>query len=257
MIKLPISCFIIAKNESLRIEKTIKSVIDLVDEVIVIDSGSIDGTQKIASDLGCFVKTKEWNGYGLQKRFGEDACRNDWLLNLDADEYLTKDVAEEIVELFKNIRKYSFYSFKVTAIYHKWKKPRFLSSYHKCVRLYDKNIGRFSESAVHDSVITLNHKIKMIKNPIYHNSVMSYTHLINKQNSYIKLQAETLKKRNISLLIIRLVIELPFSFFKYYIIRRHFTGGLSGFLTASIQSYFRWKRIVLFIVAYIRSKSLQ
>ncbi|MBT5641372.1 MAG: glycosyltransferase family 2 protein [Rhodobiaceae bacterium] len=253
MKKLPISCFIIAKNEAARIEKTIKSAIDIVDEVIVIDSGSTDGTQKIASDLGCFVKTNAWSGYGQQKRFGEESCRNDWLLNLDADEHLTKEVKNEIIKLFENNMAYSFYAFKVVPIYHNWKKPRFASAYHNCVRLYDKTKGRFSDSAVHDSVLTKDYTIKLLKYPIYHNSVKSYSHLIAKQNSYIQLQVKTLKKRNIIILLLRFIFELPFSFFKYYIIRKHITGGLSGLITATIMSYFRWKRIILFIIAYIKT----
>ena len=250
MKKLPISCFIIAKNEALRIRKTIESVIDLVDEVIVIDSGSTDGTQRIASDLGCFVKSKNWIGYGQQKRFGEDSCRNEWLLNLDADEYLTANIKDEIIRLFETKILFSFYAFKVVPIYHNWKKPRLLSSYHNCVRLYDKSVGRFSNSAVHDSVLTGNNEIKLLKHPVLHNSVRSYSHLIAKQNSYIRLQVETLKKRNIGILLLRLIIELPFSFLKYYIIRRHITGGISGLITTSIMSYFRWKRIILFIISY-------
>ena len=70
--KLPISCFIIAENEADRISKTIESVINLVDEVIVIDSGSTDGTQELATKMGCKVFFNKWKGFGLQKRFGED-----------------------------------------------------------------------------------------------------------------------------------------------------------------------------------------
>jgi glycosyltransferase involved in cell wall biosynthesis len=85
------SCFIIAKNEARRIGEVIASVRDLADEVIVIDSGSTDGTQQIAQDLGARVIFNEWPGFGPQKRFGEDQCRNDWVLNLDGDEVLSDE----------------------------------------------------------------------------------------------------------------------------------------------------------------------
>ena len=94
--KLPISCFIIAKNEADRITKTIKSVEDLVDEIIVIDSGSTDGTQDLVKKLGCKLYYNEWPGFGPQKRFGEEKAKNKWLLNLDADEYLSNELKVEI-----------------------------------------------------------------------------------------------------------------------------------------------------------------
>ena len=99
--KLPISCFIIAKNEADRISKTIESVIDIVDEVIVIDSGSTDGTQNLVKELGCKVFFNKWKRFGPQKRFGED-CKNEWLLNLDADEYLSDEIKSEILQTFEN-----------------------------------------------------------------------------------------------------------------------------------------------------------
>jgi glycosyltransferase involved in cell wall biosynthesis len=98
--KLPISVFIIAKNEADRINKPILSVIDWVDEVIVIDSGSTDGTQELAKTLGAKVIYNEWQGYGQQKIFGEKQCRNKWLLNIDADEEISPELAEEIQEIF-------------------------------------------------------------------------------------------------------------------------------------------------------------
>ena len=98
--RLPLSVFIIAQDEADRIGRAISSVIDWVDEVIVIDSGSTDGTQELAARLGARVINNAWPGYGPQKRFGEDQCRNDWLLNIDADEEITLDLRAEIVSLF-------------------------------------------------------------------------------------------------------------------------------------------------------------
>lgn len=247
MSKLPITCTIIAFNEADRIINAIQSVKPFVDEIIVIDSGSTDGTQKICSDMGCFVRFNEWTGYGPQKRFGEDVARNDWILNLDADEYLSNELMDEIINLFnKNLDK-NFYEVRVYPIYPNWSKPRLFSAYHRCVRLYNKKIGRFSDSAVHDSVITNDHEIGKLTRPVLHNTIRDFNHLIRKQDSYIKLQVETLQKKKNIILLMRCLFEFPIIFIKYYIIRRHFTGGLSGIKFSLIISYMRLKRIILFI----------
>ena len=244
--KIPISCFIIAQDEADRITNTIESVIDFVDEVIVIDSGSTDGTQDLARQLGCKVFFNKWNGYGPQKRFGEDCTKNEWLLNLDADEYLSDQIKSEILQIFDdNNKHYNFFSMKVTPIYPNWKKPRLFSASHQCVRLYNKRFGRFSNSPVHDSVETNNSKVFYFKNHIYHNSVRSFTHLIEKEESYIQLQSKTLKDKNKIFLFLRIFVEFPLAFIKYYFIRRHFTGALTGLVTALILAYYRWKRVIV------------
>ena len=244
--KLPISCFIIAQDEADRIANTIESVIDIVDEVIVIDSGSTDGTQDLARQLGCKVFFNKWKGYGPQKRFGEDCAKNEWLLNLDADEYLSDQIKSEILQIFDdNNNHYNFFSMKVTPIYPNWKRPRIFSASHECVRLYNKRFGRFSNSPVHDSVETNNSKVFYFKNHIYHNSVRSFKHLIEKEESYIQLQSKTLKDKNKIFLFLRIFVEFPLAFIKYYFIRRHFTGALTGLVTALILAYYRWKRVIV------------
>ena len=244
--KLPISCFIIAQDEADRIANTIESVIDIVDEVIVIDSGSTDGTQDLARQLGCKVFFNKWKGYGPQKRFGEDCAKNEWLLNLDADEYLSDQIKSEILQIFDdNNNHYNFFSMKVTPIYPNWKRPRIFSASHECVRLYNKRFGRFSNSPVHDSVETKNSKIFYFKNHVYHNSVRSFKHLIEKEESYIQLQSKTLKDKNKIFLFLRIFVEFPLAFIKYYFIRRHFTGALTGLVTALVLAYYRWKRVIV------------
>ncbi|MBL3200736.1 glycosyltransferase, partial [Klebsiella pneumoniae] len=67
-----LTCCIIAHNEADRIERCIRAVKDIVDEVVVVDSGSTDATVAKAEALGAKVVFHAWDGYGPQKRFAED-----------------------------------------------------------------------------------------------------------------------------------------------------------------------------------------
>ena len=94
-----LSCCIIAQDEGDRIESCILAVKDIVDEVVVVDSGSKDDTVAKCEALGAKVVFHKWDGYGPQKRFAEDCASNDWILNLDADELVTPELAREISAL--------------------------------------------------------------------------------------------------------------------------------------------------------------
>src|SRR3712207_2493548 len=97
---LPLSIFIIAQNEADRLPETLRAVRDLTDDLVLVDSGSTDGTQAVAQEFGARVIYNPWPGYGQQKRFGEDQCRHPWLLNIDADEVVPGSLAAEIRALF-------------------------------------------------------------------------------------------------------------------------------------------------------------
>ncbi len=97
---VPISVFIITKNEGDRIGQVIKAASQIASEILVIDSGSSDDTCKIALKLGASVLFNEWKGYGPQKIFAESRCKNKWILNIDADEELSPELCDEIKEIF-------------------------------------------------------------------------------------------------------------------------------------------------------------
>ena len=97
---IPISVFIITKNEEDRIEKVINAVKNFADEILVIDSGSIDKTVELSQSAGAQFYFNQWNGYGQQKIFGEQKCRNNWILNIDADEEVSPELSQEIINIF-------------------------------------------------------------------------------------------------------------------------------------------------------------
>jgi glycosyltransferase involved in cell wall biosynthesis len=251
MAKLPLSCFIISKNEADRVGRTIRSVVDWVDEVIVIDSESSDDTVAVAQEEGARVAVNPWPGFGQQKRFGEDLCRNNWLLNLDADEVVTLKLRHQIQDLFrKGAPPFVAYGMPICLVYPGATKPRFMARDHWCVRLYDRTQVRFRDSSVHDSVVTDGHRVGKLDAPLYHFSIRSFDDMKRKldRRMWISIQhADALSRLQ---LFSRLFTEFPMHFFKYYIIRRHFTGGVAGLKYALLQGKYRHLRIYRMLSGY-------
>ena len=95
--KLPLTVAVIALNAEQQIGGLLASV-DFADEVLVVDSGSTDGTARLAEGCGARVVHQDWLGYGRQKQFAVSSARNDWVLCLDVDERVTPRLAESIAE---------------------------------------------------------------------------------------------------------------------------------------------------------------
>ena len=240
-----ISCFIIAMNEADRIGRTIASVRDLVAEVVVIDSGSTDGTQVVAEAAGARVIFNPWPGFGQQKRFGEDQCRNDWLLNVDADEVVSPELASEIRGLFDTSSPtVAAFWLNDQIVYPGSTTPRPFARDHRFLRLYDRRRARFADSTLFDNVSTGGAPTAKLKNPLYHHTVRSLDDLVAKCDERARYNATFAKKKSKTVLALRLVTEFPLSFFKYYIWRTHVFGGLMGFQYAMIMAFYRFIRIV-------------
>src|ERR1700761_4206838 len=141
---LPISVFIITKDEEDRVPRAIKSVQGWVDEIIVVDSGSADKTVDVAAKLGAKVLYNEWKGYGLQKVFSEGLCRNKWLLNIDADEEISPELRDQIAAEFQDgTPHYKAYSFIIKVVSMFAQKPGMFAPRHIQTRLYHKDYFGF------------------------------------------------------------------------------------------------------------------
>ena len=244
MRRLPISCFIIAKNEADRIARTIHSVKGWVNEVVVVDSGSSDDTMAVARRAGAWAISNPWPGFGEQKRFAEDHCTNDWLLNVDADEVVTPELCREIEALFASgSPPLVAYGMPVKLVYPGASKPRLWARDHWCIRLYDRRAVRFRASAVHDSVVTGSHRYGKLQAPLHHFSMRSFDDMKRKLNERTWLSVEHSDPLSSIRLVPRLMTEMPMNFLKYYITRRHFTGGVMGLRYAAIQSWYRFLKI--------------
>ncbi len=243
---LPISCFIIAQNEADRIGHTLASVTGLASEIIVIDSGSTDDTVAIAEAAGARVIYNAWPGFGQQKRFGEEQCANDWLLNLDADEVVSPELAADIRALFSDraTPPFAVYGMKVSIVYPGWTKPRPFARDHYCYRLYDRRRARFKDSTLFDSVDPGKEPVGALPGVLHHHSVRSLADLARKADERATYNARHSKPKSTPVLMARAAVELPWNFFKYVVLRTHILGGWTGIRYAWITAYYRWQRIV-------------
>jgi len=247
---LPLSVFIIAKDEEARIEGAIKSVIGFVDEVIVVEFGSSDRTVEIAGSAGARVVHNPWEGYGQQKIFGESLCQNKWILNIDADEELTQDLVKEIQGLFDSDRVESKCGYRVKIANTFWfeKKPKRFAYYSNQTRLYNKEKAGFRNSSVHDCVIidgvkdkTLAERefIGQLKHKISHRSFLSIFQWTEKINEYSSMQAMNAVENGKTTPRLKVAFGMVFSFFQAYFFQRFFIYGLYGIIFSNIYAYAR------------------
>lgn len=243
---LPISVFIIAQDEEDRIPCVLNSVKGWVDEIIVVDSGSSDKTVEISKDIGATTFFRKWEGYGPQKVWAESQCRNQWILNIDADEEISESLKQEIISLFsKDEPEYAGYKLRIVDMRRFVTRPSRFSAQHNRLRLYRKDQAGFKDSTVHDAVILKNEHavIGQLEGLVYHRTFRSYRHAVDKLNVYTSMLAEDMVKRGRKVSLLRLATEPFTAFFKGYFIKRHCLLGVDGIFEALLFSFMRTLRL--------------
>ncbi len=244
MAPLPLSVFLITKNEADRLPSAITSVQSLADEVVVVDSGSSDATIAVAESLGARVLFHPWRGYGPQKVFAEQQCRNDWVLNLDADEAVSPELATEIAALFTaGEPAHAAYTVPILPIYPTQRTGHPWTAFHHPIRLYDRRRAGFKDHPVHDSVVVKEGTVGHLKGMVLHRSFRSLTHHVTKINETTTWRAEVLYRQG------RrpsgwLLFLLPFfAFWKSFLLRREFANGTTGIIISHMYAIQRFLRL--------------
>lgn len=241
----PISAYIRTLNEARMIGETVSAALLVADEVVVVDSGSTDGTQDIARQAGARVIDQPWLGNGKQKRAAEAACEHDWLLDLDADEIITEKLAAEIAaEFSKGQTAAAIYRIDL-ALAPPVGKPWLSFGLQKRHKLYDRRIIRQPDHEVWDQFdIPKDVSVGRLSEPILHYAFDGVESFASKLNRHSSVRAEKLALKSTPYLALRITFGAPFYFAKKYFLQQYFRGGVYGFALAKLSAHGRWLKDV-------------
>lgn len=237
-----LSVLMIAFNEADRIEDCLRSVAGWADELVVLDSGSKDGTVEIVRRYTDKVWVTDWPGYGPQRNRALDRCSGEWVLSIDADEVVTPELRDEIDRALDDPRQ------DCTVLKMPWRtwffgKPlahgRYTSPQGK---LFKREGARYRDHQVHESLLMPRRKDGFLKAPLDHYSWRGYHHVQEKHLKYACLLAEQKfahgKRGNLAYATFRFVTD----FVQQYLLRGGFLDGSRGFLMAVILAQYAFHK---------------
>ena len=241
----PLSVTIITCNAAALIRQCLESV-SWADEIVIVDSGSSDQTLTIAREFTQNVIHNPWPGYGAQKQFAVSQARHDWILSLDADEWLSNELAINIRNLMNGTPDQQAYTCN--------RRNRFMGRWLRhgegypdiSLRLFDRRHAHWGHDEIHERVIlagTAGH----LRGDLMHESEQGLANYLDKQNCYTSLQAKALHAQGKRATIGHLLLSPGLRFIKFYVLRRGFMDGLPGLvhiLIGCFNSFMKYAKLL-------------
>lgn len=246
-----LSAVIITLNAARQLDACLQSVA-FADEILVVDSGSSDGTVTLAEQRGARVVHQDWLGYGPQKRFAANAAAHRWVLSLDADERVSDALREVIL---RELRAPRF------AAYAMARRNRFMGRWLRhgegypdwSVRLFDRERANWSEDAIHEKVV-VSGPLGRLEGDLLHESEQGLADYLAKQNRYTTLQAEQLYARGRRAGLARLALSPILRFVKFYFVRLGFLDGVPGLVHIAIGCFNSFAKYAKLRELYLRDR---
>lgn len=251
--KLPLSVFIVTKNEAQYILDVIESVY-FADDIVVVDSGSSDNTVQLAESAGARVIFNEWPGFAKQKNFAMNQCKHDWMLNLDGDEVLPPNVANSIKKVIDSNEKAVYRLHFEDVFWSKKMSPK--SGKRSIVRLFKKDLAQYPlDRKVHENlVVSKGIPQKSLPGLVTHYGYESTEILMMKQNKYSSLKAMEKFEKGKKPSLLKLTFIFPLTFVKAFFFKRMFLSGKRGFVHATIDAMYSFLKEAKLFELYYRSK---
>jgi glycosyltransferase involved in cell wall biosynthesis len=231
---LSLSVIITTLNEEKNIGRCLRSVQGIADEIVVVDSASTDATRAICATFGARVFIRAWEGYSAAKNFGASQATHDFILSLDADEALSDELRNSILEV-KSQDGIGFFSFKrITNYCGHWIKH---CGWYPDVklRLYDRRLARW-EKLIHEKLAPWPDRVQLLRGHCLHYSYYTIAGHVQQANKFTDLTAQQAFGDGKKSGWLKIVVSPWFKFIKSYVLQLGFLDGYYGFVISRISA---------------------
>ncbi|MBW4360781.1 glycosyltransferase family 2 protein [Flavobacterium taihuense] len=214
------------------------SDLDFADEIVIVDSFSTDNTEIISKSFSKvkFIQNR-FENFSKQRNFAISQSKNDWILFLDADERLTPELKNEIIETLHNNHYYSAYFFERIFMFENTILKYSGNQTDKIFRLFDKNFVRYDERRLVHEKLIVNGKIGFLKNKLIHYSYASYRDYKEKIILYGKFKAKEKFIKKIKPTFLHQLLHPTYNFIYNYVIRLGILDGKKGIIICYLNAY--------------------
>lgn len=226
-----VSVVLIVKNEEEVLADCLRSVA-WADQIIVLDSGSTDGTIDLATRLGAEVYVRDdWDGFGIQRQRAQRYARGDYVFAIDADERVSPELRNSIEEVLRNPLEDVLYqvvlqnSFLDRPYRNGWRRET-------RVRFYERAKYSFNTNKVHESVDRKGATVRTLNGPLIHNSCRDYRYFLEKHLKYADYWAQQRAAEGKRSSLTSAMLHAAWSFLRLFVLQGGFLDGRYGFLFA-------------------------
>ncbi|MEM6822562.1 MAG: glycosyltransferase family 2 protein [Verrucomicrobiota bacterium] len=234
---MKISACLITYNEEHNLPRCLESLKHVADEIVIVDSGSSDRTNFIATDYNARFIRHEWEGFVGQKNFAINKASCDWILSIDADEALSPELQQAIQVLkgSSTIPEASGYEMSRVVFYQNtW--IRFGDWYpDRLVRLFQKNSARFDGGSVHEQ-LDVDGLIKGIDGELHHYSFKDEQDYLDRMEHYSTLWAQQKQEESLSCNALSPILHGSWKLIRSFLIKNGWKGGALGWRLAQLQA---------------------
>lgn len=235
---MQLSVVVITLNEEKNIERCLKAVQSIADEIILVDSLSTDKTQELAKPFVSRIINQEFLGYVGQRNFATEQAIHDWVLMLDADEVVDEELCQNILAV-KNNPEYEVYQLKrLTNYCGKWIRH---SGWYpdKKIRLYNRTKGKWVGELVHEhwEANTDNEKVGTLQGHLLHYTFNSIDEHIRQIHKFTELSAQSAAKAGKTCSLLKIWFGPKWYFFSRYFLKLGFLDGYYGYIVCRLSAY--------------------